>query len=285
MKPVVIGLVWDEDDDLKHSVVNGLVPKGRTADYWYSPNPSIEELEEVSEYQDSVSGEGDRLKGLMAKGDPEEVQEYLEAVRRYVAYPFHWELLKIRLPIQEIFNTKIGSQGENLQNRVQFQIMDALLGLYGKLPGFSIVDLVVKVNQIYKFPTTVEGYPTYAWNCAVEKMIADLDEGALFRSFKSRLRNAEHEYNLAVQEQYDDAEVGEDNALMDKLSKQLVVLVSDVDTQEEAEYIQSLPNGILIGVGDGEWSSESFDAHIPVPDEHPVFHVRKVIHETMQSKL
>jgi hypothetical protein len=242
------------------------------SNYWYKPH--------VTE-QDIINVNPDKFAALDGNAYVGEVRRYMDAVRASLEYPFYWESLKIRLPLLEIFNAKIGSSGDNVKNRVRFQILEALFGIYGKLPGFSLQELVDKVEEIATLPPTKDLYPDAEWFYKLESAIGELDSAALFRSFKVRFREQVSNFDIQVQKQYDDAAVGDDNGLDldDQLSKQLCLLIPDVENAKEAEFITSQENGILIAVGD--FSPDLFDAVIESGDD--IAAVRRVIHEQMKQ--
>lgn len=271
LKPIVIGLVW-KDDELKDQVVETFVPKARQTDYFYTPNASTDDAIRTAELVNP-----DKLQYLQNK-HPEQVDAYVESIRSALEYPFFFESVAIRTPIKEIFNAKVGSQGENLSNRVEFQILDQLLSLYGRLPGFSVKELCDKVEVIAKIKTPYDDMMTPKWGRELEKEIAWLDKDALFRNFKQRLRETINTYEREVEAQF---EANEDGTLEDKLNKQQVVLVPDVATKKEAKFILSQDNGILVFVNEVDNKLMKLAKYI-----HPVENVaeaRYAIHDSIKN--
>lgn len=247
LKPIVVGLVWSENEDLKYQTIQSFVPPGQITNYWYTPNAT---LTDASEWVDK--NQPDKL-AAMNKRKPEDVPAYLESVRKGLEYPFFWDSLRIRLPIQEIFNAKVGSAGENVNNRVTFQILDALLNLYGKLPGFSFQELVDTVKAAGNVRASFDDYMTDKWSEDMEKIVTHLDENCLLRNAKTRLRQLQSEYDRELMNQWNNEEDNPDgNGLLDKLNKQLCVFVPDVKTKDEAKWVLSQDNGIMIDVNQVE---------------------------------
>lgn len=235
----MIGLIWD-NDDIKHKIVDSLVPRGRITDYWCAPNPTEEEVTQAADPE---------VVSRTLKNSPEELAEYLDRVKTQMSYPLYWQSLRVRMPVQEIFNAKVGSIGDNAKDRVDYQVLNTLLSLYGKIPGFPIKKLFSKIKQISEVSTPFEPYMTKAWGAEMEKMLLKLDKDALLRTLKMRLREETSNYKAEITSQWEADEDSE--AFLDKLPKTLVVLIPDVQTEQEASFIAELTGGILVHVNEG----------------------------------
>lgn len=240
---VVLGLVW-EDGETKTRVLNALAPIGevlQARDLWYNPNPTTQILAE--------SADADTISAIASK-NPDKLDEYMKLVERKLSYPLYWQSMRIRMPIQDIYNAKIGSLGDYAKDRIDFQVLDILLTVYGRIPGFPVSKLFSKIKQIAEVRANPDAYMSQAWSDTVEKLILKLDKAALLRLAKQRMREMANSYHGEISKQWDAME--EEDDFLDLLPKTLVILVPDVRTEEEASYILGLKGGTMVHVKQSE---------------------------------
>lgn len=240
---VVLGLVW-ENDETKTRVLNALAPIGEVLqdmDLWYHPNPTTQVMAE--------SADADTISAIASK-NPDKLDEYMKLVERKLSYPLYWQSMRIRMPIQDIYNAKIGSLGDSAKDRIDFQVLDILLTVYGRIPGFPVSKLFSKIKQIAEIRANPDAYMSQAWSDTVEKLILKLDKTALLRLAKQRMREIANSYHGEISKQWDAME--EEDGFLDLLPKTLVILVPDVRTEEEASYILGLNGGTIVHVKQSE---------------------------------
>jgi hypothetical protein len=266
--PLVIGLDWKTENEAKYKVIDALVPSGRIFfHYWYTPSPSDEDAAE--------NANEEILASISVKDGESGVTRYLNAVKNSIQYPLFWDVLQIRLPLLELFNIKVGSEGDNIKSRISFQVLDQLLQIYGRLPGFSFDDLAEKVKEIAALPTPYDMVMTEGWSDNVEAKLEELDEEALLRHAGYRLKFMTRAYEQELESQWqayeEEAEDhDEPNAIADKLPKRLCVLIPDVKTEKDIKLIKDQDDAILVSViNEGDPHNEDADCIITIPDREP----------------
>lgn len=259
MQKKVIGLTWDESTlDERYMTLytmfpNGVVYTNPTMAVMYDPKPSSKTVDLAMNVEVVQQVSRESLDTLNA---------YRLSVTKKLSNPIKWSHTQLRLPVQEICNIKTGTFGTEAVTRIEWQILDILISLYGKSPGFDISKLFKKVKQIAAIHIDEESNMD-TWSKQIEQAICKLNPNTLTRNCSARISAISSTHEKEVDKVYSES----DEPNLDLLPKQLTFLISDVSTKSEAKFVRRL-DGIMVHIGEPQSFYKKGDIILDRSDAH-----------------
>lgn len=238
--PLLIGLVGYESGGLAASI-----SRGGYQNLWYNPSPTLGEVAAVADPR--------RVTKLTEEGGHDAAKEYLNQVADNLAYPVVWDHISMNAPIHEAFKARVGTAGEGARNRILYQILMAMQDLCSQVPNIDFEDFIELVRKISMAPMSLDGDITPNMIDQVRDWVTAISsekDNHLINRTKRRLREKRGDFDRTIEEQYNlkTETLEESDPSLNQLPRVQALIVTEILTDAEADFIKAHTNGILIGV-------------------------------------